>query len=134
CGWASSLASSGSPLDYLTERRQLRSNVLNKYVVGWDRDSGDLTFPTFDGNKVTSVVRRKPVDGAKVRAPLGHERQPYPDLPPDRALCLVAGEIDALAGRQMGLRTVTIGGCNPRRSAYPLFAGRLVHVLFDVGE
>jgi hypothetical protein len=64
----------------------------------------------------------------------GGPRQPYPDLPPHGALCLVAGEIDALTGRQMRLRAVTVSGCALPDHALPKFAGRTVFVLFDVGE
>jgi ribosomal protein S27E len=135
-GWAAALLSSPEPLAYLTERRQLGIEVIREYSIGYSLDSGDLMFPIFapDRLKLTGLLRRKPVDGAQVRVPLGHKRQPYPDLPATGALCLVGGELDSLTGRQLGLRALNIGGCNPGESAYPLFTGRVVYVLFDVGE
>jgi hypothetical protein len=133
-GWASALLSSDAPLDYLHKHRQLIPHVLTKYSVGWDVDRGDLTFPVFEAGEVVQLYRRKPVDGAKMRAARGRPRPPYPDTPFGRVLCLVGGEIDALTGRQIGLNAVTVSGCSLPLHAVERFAGRSVCVMFDVGE
>jgi hypothetical protein len=134
-GWASRLLSSGAPLEYLTDERLLDTDVLARYLVGWDGDEGDLTFPVFAGGELANLLRRKPLAGARMRAPRGHGRSPYPDRPPSGALVLLGGEIDALTGRQMGMHgAVTVSGCNLPNLVVPLFAKRVVYVMFDVGE
>jgi hypothetical protein len=132
-GWHSALLSSGDPFRYLTEQRELTLDTLHAYKIGWDRERGDLTFPAFEGERVVYLYRRKPVDGAQVIA-MGGQRPPYPDMPASRALCLVAGELDALSGRQLGLNAVTVSGCSLPDHLVPRFAGRVVYVMFDVGE
>jgi hypothetical protein len=132
-GWASALLSSGDPLHYLRDRRGLSEDTLRRYEVGWDAKRGDLTFPAWDGREVVYVYRRKPVDGARMIA-CGGPRRPYPDLPKTGALVLVAGEIDALTGRELGINAVTVSGCELPEHARPRFAGRTVYVMFDVGE
>jgi hypothetical protein len=133
-GWASALLSSGRPLDYLVQHRQLHADVLAEYGVGWDSAMGDLTFPVLDRGQLVQLYRRKPRDGAKMRAACGRPRPPYPDLPPNGAICLVAGELDALTGRQIGMRAVTVSGCNVPKDVEASFAERVVYVMFDVGE
>jgi hypothetical protein len=133
-GWASALLSSGPPLDYLVKYRQLHADVLSEYRVGWDSALGDLTFPAFDRGELVQLYRRKPRDGAKMRAAPGRSRPPYPNLPPGRDAWLVAGELDALTGRQLGLHAVTVSGCTLPFAVAPRFAGRVVYVMFDVGE
>jgi hypothetical protein len=131
CGWNERLLYSPEPLAYLMQRRGLSLETLCEYKVGWD--GSDLIFPALDGQRVTYVYRRRPIDGAQMMA-MGGPRVPYPDLPPHGALCLVAGEIDALSGRQIGLRAVTVCGCSLPDHALPYFAGRTVYLMFDVGE
>lgn len=134
-GWASALfmEDGASALAYLTERRGLSLDVLRQYGVGWDRERGDLTFPIFDADGAPEyLLRRKPVDGAKVIAN-GSPRPVYPNVPARGPLCLVEGEIDALTGRQMGLRTVALGGKKPPPKRLSVLAGRMASVLFDVG-
>lgn len=132
-GWHSALLSSRKPLAYLRNRRGLTLDTLSRFGVGWDRDRRDLTFPAWEDSQPVYLYRRKPVDGAKMIAS-GGPRPPYPDLPPEGALALVAGEIDALIGRQIGLRAVTVNGKALPPHAISRFAGRRVYVMFDVGE
>ena len=63
----------------------------------------------------------------------GRPRPLYPDVPPRGPLCLVEGEIDALTGRQMDLRTVALGGKRPPRPRLSRLGGRSAAILFDVG-
>jgi hypothetical protein len=131
-GWHSALLSSSEPLSYLTERRGLTLDTLRRACVGWDRDCGDLTFPAFADDRIVYLYRRKPLDGASMIA-MGGPRPIYPDLP-GGALALVAGEIDALTGRQIGLNAVTVSGRSLPNHTVHRFVGRTVYVCFDVGE
>jgi hypothetical protein len=136
-GWASALLSSGEPLAYLLERRKLSLPIVCRYLLGWDRTRGDLTFPVFSGQLrrgVVNLYRRKPADGANMRALRGWPRAPYPNLPARRWLLLVAGEIDALTGRQLGFPAVTVSGCALPDHSLPLFRNRVVYVMFDAGR
>jgi hypothetical protein len=136
---------------YLSERRGLSTETVARYYVGFSLSTGDLTFPAFSGDayerdwrgydaldlnqvEIVGEVRRKPVDGAKVRALRGHPRMPYPNLPARGGLLLVAGEIDALTGRQLGLPAVTVSGASLPERAEPAFHGRTVAVMFDAGD
>jgi hypothetical protein len=132
-GWHSALFASSEPLAYLTERRGLTLDVLKQARVGWDQSRGDLVFPAFADGTATYLYRRKPVDGAHIVA-MGGPRQPYPDVPTRGALALVGGELDALSGRQIGLRAVTVSGCSLPDHAVQHFVGRTVYIMFDVGE
>jgi hypothetical protein len=118
-----------------------------RFYVGFDRSTGDLTLPAFAGDayrrdchgieaidgEIVGELRRRPVDGAKVRAIRGHPRAPYPNLPATGPLLLVAGELDALTGRQLGLPAVTVSGAKLPEHSEHAFRGRTVAVLFDAG-
>lgn len=78
------------------------------------------------------LLRRRPFDGAKVRA-RGRPRPVYPNVPERGPLYLVEGEIDALTGRQLGLRTVALGSNRLSGHAQRVLAGRTASVMFDVG-
>jgi hypothetical protein len=135
-GWAAALGmeDGAHALTYLTEQRGISLRRLLRYSVGWDRDGGDLTFPTIAGGAVVNLYRRKPLDSAKMRAARGVQRQPYPDLPVRSWWLLVAGELDALTGRMYGLPAVTVSGKRLPKRWVPVFAKRPTAVMFDVGE
>jgi hypothetical protein len=132
--WHCDLLTTEHALSYLTITRGLSRDIIIAAKVGFDQVPGVLTFPAFDASgRPSYLYRRRPVAGAKMIA-CGGPRQPYPDMPPQGALCLVAGELDALTARQMGLRAVTVSGCSLPAHALPKFTGRVVYILFDVGE
>jgi hypothetical protein len=134
--WQARLLASNGPLRYLTKRRGLTVETLTAFGVGYDARRGELIFPAFVGDRVVYAYRRRPRDGAQMVAMSGRPRGEaiYPDLPACGALALVGGELDALTGRQLGLRAVTVSGCSLPDPALPHFATRIVYVMFDVGE
>lgn len=135
-GWQSALLADPVALRYLIEERRLASGTITDYELGYDRDQDAITFPVrAEGGDLVNLKRRylDPAANPKTRA-LARPASYYPDVPPSRAVLLVAGEIDALTGRQMGLPAVTTTcGVLPEHLA-PELAGRTVYVMYDVGE
>jgi hypothetical protein len=115
-GWSSRLLSSSGPLGYLTEVRGLSLDVIERARIGWDGDSGRLTFPMYAEGELVAFKTRKPRPKAKMISWPG-EGRPWPLYPDpgevasDGWLLLVAGELDALRGRTAGLpaTSVTLG-------------------------
>jgi hypothetical protein len=131
-GWHSRLMASKEPLNYL-RGRGLTGRTIERHRLGYD--GTDLTFPVYAWGELANLRRRRPVDGASPRGLRGRGAQLYPNVPRRGVLFLVAGEFDALIGRQHRARTITTT-CGARLPDYlvcPL-AGRSVAVAYDVGE
>jgi hypothetical protein len=134
-GWHSALLAHPDAFRYLTEQRGLTPQTLREYELGYDRAADAITFPVRDGGGLVNVKRRflDPAADPKTRG-LARPAALYPDMPPERAVLLVACEIDALTGRQMDLPAITTTcGALPEHLA-PALSGRLVYVMYDVGE
>lgn len=139
-GRASRLFTVQEPLDYLLRKRRLTEATIREHEIGWDGSA--FTFPIRDaqGELVNLVRRPLPTEEPKYRGLRGRNRhnggiQLYPDVPPSGPVLLVEGLLDALLGRQYGLPTVTSSqGVNTLLDEWlPLFEGRRVAVMFDVG-
>lgn len=133
-GWHSRLLATREPLAYLIDGRGLSLETVGRHRIGWD--GRHLTFPIFGaGGDLLNLQRRLPVDGAAMRGLFRRGSQLYPDVPRRGPLLLVAGELDALLGRQHGLRAVTTTcGARVPDALLPPLAGRTVAIAFDVGE
>ncbi len=129
-------------IDYLLHERQLTEDTIRQNELGWDGSA--FTFPIYDtqGDLVNLVRRPWPnaEPGQKYTSLYGRNRtnggiQLYPDVPLTGPLLLCEGVLDALLGRQYGLQTVTSSqGVNSFLDEWlPLFSGRTVAVMFDVG-
>jgi hypothetical protein len=131
-GWHSRLMASKEPLNYLLGRG-LAGRTIERYRLGYD--GTDLILPVYTGGELVNLRRRRPVDGARPRGLRGRGAQLYPNVPHRGLLLMVAGEFDALVGRQHGVRTITTT-CGARLPDYlvSLLAGRSVAVAYDVGE
>jgi hypothetical protein len=119
--------------------RRLTDETIREYRLGFDDTDPFLddaiVIPVYeDGEPVREKRRFLYSDDPKTMNSPGPAKL-YPDVPERGALLFVAGELDALIGRQMGLPTVstTCGAKLPEHLA-PAFAGRRVFVMFDVGE
>lgn len=135
-GFHSALLSNPEALAYL-ETRGLTGETIERYELGYDRDSNAIVVPVWDEKGELDNLRRRflnPKANPKILGLAGRLSQLYPDVP-SGDLLLVAGEFDALVGRQMGLPTVTTtcGSTLPAHLADRL-AERLVYVIYDVGE
>jgi hypothetical protein len=136
-GWCSGLLASPEGLRYLIQERGLTLETIQRYELGYDQDRHAITFPVRDEDGELVNVRRRflaPDADPKVIG-LARPAVLYPDVPPEGGLLLVAGEIDALMGRQNGLPTVTTtcGTALPDHLAQQL-ARRKVFAMYDVGE
>src|SRR5205085_3355641 len=104
---------------------------------GYDQGRNAITFPARDENGKLVNVRYRFLNPDADPKVIGLARPAvlYPDVPPEGGLLLVAGEIDALTGRQNDLPTITTtcGQQLPDPLAQRL-AGRKVFVMYDVGE
>lgn len=136
-GWHSTLLSSPDALRYLLEERRLSIGTILDYELGYDRPKDAIAFPVRDNAGELVNLKRRFLDPAadpKTRA-LSRPANWYPDVPASGALLLVAGEIDALTGRQLGLPTVTTTcGATVPEHLLGALAHRDVYVMFDVGE
>jgi hypothetical protein len=136
-GWRSGLLASPDGLRYLIGKRGLTLETIKRYELGYDQDRHAITFPVREEDGELVNVRRRFLDPEADPKVIGLARPAvlYPDVPPDGGLLLVAGEIDALMGRQNGLPTVTTtcGTALPDHLAQRL-AGRKVFAMYDVGE
>jgi hypothetical protein len=134
-GWCSALFSNGDALSYLLGRG-LSEATISTYKLGWNQNEKLLTLPVYAAEgELVNVRRRSLASGAKFRGLFGHGSQLYPDVPWRGPILLLAGEFDALIGRQHGLPAVTstCGSALPDSLA-PELAGRRVAVAYDVGE
>jgi hypothetical protein len=131
-------------IDYLLRERGLTEHTIRQNELGWESDPPAFTFPVYDAQgELVNVVRRPWPDaepGRKYVSLPGRNRtnagiQLYPDVPSKGPLLLCEGLFDALLGRQHGLQTVTSSqGVNSFLDEWlPLFSGRTVAVMFDVG-
>jgi len=136
-GHHSALLASPEALAYLNETRGLTLETIEQFQLGYDVDSNAIVIPVWDENGELDNLRRRFLARDAKPKILGKARpsQMYPDVPATGGLLLVAGEFDALIGRQMGLPTVTTtcGTTLPAHLA-PRLAGRIVFTMYDVGE
>jgi DNA primase len=135
-GWASALWSHSDPLGYLRETRGLSDETIRAYKLGYDSSRNAIVFPVYEDGELVYVKVRylDPAANPKTRNSRGPSHL-YPSLPPDGPVLLVAGELDALTGRQLGVPAVstTCGATLPLHLA-ERFKRRRIYVLFDVGE
>lgn len=136
-GFHSALLSNPKALAYLNEKRGLTVETIDLYELGYDLDKNAIVIPVWDENGELGNLRRRflaPDANPKITG-LARPAGLYPDVPATGGLLLVAGEFDALIGRQMGLPTVTTtcGTTLPAHLA-PRLAGRIVFAMYDVGE
>jgi hypothetical protein len=135
--WARALRSAKQPLHYMTRTRGITPKVLKAAKVGWD--GRRLTFPMFQQGNLVALKTRLPQAGAQMMAWPGQGR-PWPLYPePDEAdewVLLVAGELDALRGRAVGLPSVsvTLGAGTWRPHWTETLRGRRIIVCFDNNE
>lgn len=150
-GWNAALLSHKRALGYVRNEYGLRRDTIARYAVGYAehgapgkyREYAAYTLPVFnaDGDIVNLRKRFWPETPRDKYVGLGGRgSQLYPDMPETGAqtafdAILVAGEFDALVGRQLRLPTVstTCGARLPEELASE-FAGYRVVVMYDVGE
>jgi hypothetical protein len=137
-GWASRLLASPEPLRWLTETRGIALDVVRENLIGWDGDSDVLTFPMYSRGELVAFKTREARAGAHTIAWPGAGRAwpLYPE-PSDRSWALlVAGELDALRARSVGLPavSVTLGAGTWRDEWIASLADRNVAVCFDNNE
>ncbi|HKS95912.1 MAG TPA: hypothetical protein VJV74_07225 [Terriglobia bacterium] len=115
--------------------RGLSEGMIRKAKLGYDQTANAITIPVWDDGKLANLRRRLLSGQPKIAGLPGHGSQLYPHVPKNGDPILVAGEFDALIGRQHGLPTVstTCGACLPEHLV-PQLAGRSVAVMYDVGE
>jgi len=134
-GWASRLRTTEYALAWL-HARGLSDETIREYELGHDKDTDAIVFPLHEAGELVGVKRRylDPAADPKTKNSPGPAKL-YPDVPKRGKLLLVAGELDALIGRQMGLPTVTTtcGARVPKHLA-SAFNWRQAFVMFDVGE
>jgi hypothetical protein len=135
-GWRSALVSTPDAMRYLTQRRRLTLETIDRYELGYDRGQDAITFPVRDANGELVNLKRRSLDPAADPKTKGLARPAcwYPDVPQSGAVLLVAGEIDALTGRQLELPAVTTTCGELPEHLAPELAGRAVYVMYDVGE
>ncbi len=115
-----------------------------RYGLGWSASHGALALPLRRRGEVVNVKTRAPEPGENMLGWPGRRAEdgayplfPEPE-PADGWTLLVEGELDALAGRAVGLPacSVTLGVGTWREEWTALLAerGRPVVVLFDAGE
>lgn len=131
-------------LAYLRNERGIRLATASKYRLGYDGEA--ITIPVYANGELVNVKRRywphfwKLDDNGKQiwKRALSHRPSKfwYPDVPDGGKALLVAGELDALLLRQNGFASAvstTNGALLPIELA-PGLAGKLVAIMFDVGE
>jgi hypothetical protein len=124
-------------LTYLRETRGLSDTTIREYQLGYDARENAIVLPVRDESGEVVAIKRRflapNADPKKANSP-GPLRL-YPNLPKRGWLLFVAGEIDALTGRQLGIhRAVSSTGGWLARHQVEAFAGRSVVLLPDVGE
>lgn len=127
---------------YLRRDRGVSAAVLRGAGVGWDEREKRYVFPFFseDGD-VIAYKTRLPKPGAQMVNCAGKQRPwpLYPNVPRDDGWALlVAGELDALRGRSVGLPAVSVplgAGVKMRPEWLTALVGlRRVVVCFDNNE
>ncbi len=124
---------------WLVRDRAVALDVIRNERIGLDRARGRLIFPMFDGGELVAAKWREPRVGAQMRSWPGEGRAwPLYPIPDRRAgwLLLVAGELDALAARSVGLpaSSVTLGAGYWRDAWMDSLCGLRVVVAFDNNE
>jgi hypothetical protein len=139
-GWAARLLANPDPLRYLTDERGLTLEVIEAARIGFDGER--LTFPMFHEGELVAFKRREPREGGQMRSFPGGDRD-WPLYPgaADVAsvfgwVLLLAGELDALAGRSVDLpaASVTPGAGTWRDAWTDELRGIYVLVAFDNNE
>lgn len=135
-GWHSRLMATDDALDWLMRLRGLLEETIVRYRLGWDGDTETITLPVYDAEgRIVNLRCRKLGKGEPFKGLYKRGAQLYPDVPASGALLLVAGELDALIGRQLGLPAVTTTcGAKLPDPLVSLFLHHKVFVMFDVGE
>lgn len=130
---------------YLHEERRIPDHLKNGtrgWLIGWNGES--ITFPVRrrQGHEVINVIRRAwpPAPGQKRKyLPLmGHRHAWYPSLPRVDSVIVVAGMLDVLLLRSLGLPAVasTSGASLPHHLIPELVERdyRRIVFLYDLGE
>jgi len=146
-GWASALLSEDEALDWLIERRGLRTDTLQEYEIGWDRGRRVYTIPVRGPEGELLNVRRynpRPADGRRkiwqVSGMVSKALYPYSSLQLAREsgsrIIICGGEWDALITIQNGYIAITRTGAEDvwLDSWSPLFEGLEVYVGHDCDD
>lgn len=137
-GWSRRLLAEPEPLKWLRETRGVSLDVIERERIGWDGER--LTFPMFgpDGGLVAAKHRRLGLVAQMRSWPGGGRNWPlYPSpVPAEGWQLIVAGELDALAGRSAGLPacSVPLGAATWRDDWTNGLRGLRVVVCFDNNE
>ena len=136
--YCSKLFRTPEALHYLITTRGLTQQIIEHFQLGLDSRANAVTIPVWGEDGELDNLRRRYLDPdakPKIKGLPGRPSALYPDIPRGGALLLVAGEFDALIGRQIGLPTTssTCGTALPDPLARQL-ARRRVFVMFDVSE
>ena len=140
-GWARRLLAEPEPMRWLRDERGVSLDVIEEQGIGWDGER--LTFPMFGAaGAIVAGKHRKARNGAQMRSwPGGGRAWPlYPSarvlVPDDDWRLIGAGELDALAGRSVGLPTFsgTLGAATWRDDWTAQLQGLRVVVCFDNNE
>ena len=140
-GWARRLLAEPEPLRWLRDERVVSLDVIEEQGIGWDGER--LTFPMFGADgALVAAKHRKARNGAQMRSwPGGGRAWPLYGsarvrVPDDDWRLIVAGELDALAGRSAGLPACsgTIGAGTWKDEWTAQLRGLRVVVCFDNNE
>jgi hypothetical protein len=144
-GRASRLLTMREAMDYLVNERGLTEDTIKEYKLGWENEPHPaFTFPITNAQEMLVNFVRRPwpalaVGGRYITRRGRNQKnggvQLYPNVPPDGPVLLCEGLFDAILGRQEGLPTITsTHGVGTFLDEWlPLFEGRRVAVMFDVG-
>lgn len=138
-GWHSALMSDANHLSEIMELRGLSIEILEKFLIGYDRQHKAFTIPVFEDGHIMNVRRYKPRATKKQIkiwsiTGMGSARLfPFQLLEESDCIIIAAGEMDALIATQYGFPAITgtAGESTWLKKWGPLFKGKKVYVVYD---
>ncbi|MDQ3670176.1 MAG: toprim domain-containing protein [Actinomycetota bacterium] len=134
-GWHERLKGDRSAYAYLTGKRGLKDETIERSQLGYDGEA--IVLPVFDGHGEIVSYRRRfwpHQTGPKIVGPRGHPARLYPGPPAAEAFVLAEGELDTLLALQHGLLAVTgTAGTAWREEWDPFVRGRRIAIVYDAG-